>query len=602
MPFEPRYKTLVEIFHASVGSYANRPVFGTKRGSEWVWTTYGDFARQVDGLRAGLASLGVERGDRVAFIANNRVEWAAAAHACYGLGAIFVPMYEAQNPKEWEYIVRDCAAKAVFVASGEILAIARPLFDPIQTLQSIVLLDGAVPGGEGRARVLTYAEIASGKPAAPSLEPAPNDLACILYTSGTTGTPKGVMLTHLNIASNVSAFVEVYPFVPEDRSLAFLPWAHSFGQTAELHHFFAVGASMAINDSADKILENLSQVRPTVIFAVPRIFNRIYTAVQGQLESRPKAVQKLVAAAFRVRSRMRNGGSPNLRERAMLALVDRLVASKVRARFGGHLKCAVSGGAALSPVVGEFIDSLGILVYEGYGLTETSPVVSVNVPGRCKMGTVGPALPGVTVRISEEGELIVYGPNVMKGYFNRPDETAAVFTDDGGFRTGDMATIDAKGFVAITGRIKEQYKLENGKYVVPTPLEDQLKLSPYVANAMVYGDNKPYNVAVIVANVPAIQKWAEEQHTKLPADVGALLEDQRVRTLIRGEVDKFNAAFKGFESIRDFALIAEDFTTDNGMLTPKMSVKRRKVIETYGHLIDRIYAAGTATRAKASAA
>jgi long-chain acyl-CoA synthetase len=600
MPFEPRFKTLVEILRASVGAFPDRPLFGTKRGSAWVWTTYAGFAREVDRLRSGLASLGVERGDRVAFIANNRVEWAAAAYACYGLGAVFVPMYEAQNPKEWEYIVRDCAAKVVFVANAKLASETRPIFDPIGTLQSIVVLDGTPPG-DSPGRMVAYASLVDGKAPVPSIEPAPDDLAAFLYTSGTTGVPKGVMLTHLNIASNVSAFLEVYPFVPDDRSLAFLPWAHSFGQTAELHHLFAVGASMAINDSTEKIIENLSEVRPTVLFAVPRIFNRIYTAVQGQLSSRPKPVQQLVAAAFRVRSRMRAGDSPKLHERAVLALVDRLVASKVRARFGGRLKCAVSGGAALAPSVAEFIDSLGILVFEGYGLTETSPVVSVNRPGQCKMGTVGPVLPGVRVQIDDQGELIVHGPNVMKGYFNHPDETAAVFTQDGGFRTGDMASIDAKGFITITGRIKEQYKLENGKYVVPTPLEDQLKLSPYVANAMVYGDNRPYNVALVVANVPAIRKWAEQQHATLPDDVAALLEDGRVRALVRGEIERLSASFKGFESVRDFALIAEDFTTDNGMLTPKMSLKRRKVIETYGAMIDHVYATGQ-KRASANAA
>jgi long-chain acyl-CoA synthetase len=603
MPFEPRYKTLTEILRSSVATYRDRPLFGTKRDGAWVWTTYADFARQVDGMRAGLASCGVVRGDRVAFIANNRVEWAVAAYACYTLGAAFVPMYEAQNPKEWEYIVRDCAAKVVFVANDKLLGLAHALFDPIATVKSIVVVDGAPANGAPppSGRVCRYPAIATGKPPVDAIEPAPNDLAGILYTSGTTGMPKGVMLTHLNIASNVSAILDIYPFTPEDRSLAFLPWAHSFGQTSELHTFLGAGASMAINEHNDRIIGNLAEVKPTVIFAVPRIFNRIYTAVQGQLASRPKPIQQLVAASFRVRSRMRKGEAPKLHERAMLAVVDKLVASKVRARFGGRLRLAVSGGAALSPAVGEFIDSLGILVYEGYGLTETSPVVSVNRPGKCRLGTVGPALPGVRVCTDEAGELIVYGPNVMKGYYNHPDETAAVMTSDGGFRTGDMASIDADGFVTITGRIKEQYKLENGKYVVPTPLEDQLKLSPYVANAMVYGDNRPHNVALIVANVDAIRKWAAQQHTSLPSDIGAFLDDARVRSLIRGEVEKFNASFKGFESIRDFALIAEDFTTDNGMLTPKMSLKRRKVIETYTHLIDRVYAGG-GVRASASAA
>jgi long-chain acyl-CoA synthetase len=531
-------------------------------------------------------------------IANNRVEWAVAAYACFGLGAAFVPMYEAQNPKEWEYIVRDCAAKVLFVANGAILGETRGLLGAAPALTTLAVLDGAGSLGDD-PRVVPYASLASSGAAA-AADPAPDELAGLLYTSGTTGTPKGVMLTHLNLASNVSGFREVYPFVPDDRSLAFLPWAHSFGQTAELHHFIAVGASMAINDGNDKILENLASVRPTVIFAVPRIFNRIYTAVEAQIASRPKAVRELVKAAFRVHARIREGHAPTFTERALLAIVDRLVARKVRARFGGRLKCAVSGGAALSPSVAEFIDSLGILVYEGYGLTETSPVVSVNRPGRRKMGTVGPALPGVRVRVDDQGELIVYGPNVMKGYFNLPEESAAVFTGDGGFRTGDMATIDAEGFLTITGRIKEQYKLENGKYVVPTPLEEQLKLSPYVLNAMVYGDNRPYNVALVAVNVQAVRKWAEEQHVTLPADDAGLLADGRVRTLFRDEIARVSAGFKGFEAVRDFALIAEDFTTDNGMLTPKMSLKRRKIIEAHGPTLTRLYASGEKKRASAA--
>ncbi|MCL2448858.1 MAG: long-chain fatty acid--CoA ligase, partial [Polyangiaceae bacterium] len=532
LPFEPRFKTLVQILQTSVSACADRPVFGTKRGDGWAWTTYGEFGRQVDRLRAGLAARGIKAGDRVAMIADNRVEWAVAAYACYGLGAAYVPMYEAQHPKEWEYIVRNCEAKVVFVANDPILAKARPWLDAVPTLKMLVVLDGNEAQSDGR--VIPYATLAAGGTSVPAIDPAPGDLASLLYTSGTTGLPKGVMLTHLNLASNVSAFRAIYPFGTSDRSLAFLPWAHSFGQTAELHHMIAAGASIAINDKTEKILENLEVVKPTVIFSVPRIFNRIYTAVQGQIESRPKIVQKLVAESFRVHARVRDGQTPKLHERVVMALVDRLVASKVRARFGGRLKCAVSGGAALAPSVGEFIDALGIVVFEGYGLTETSPVVSVNRPGKRKMGTVGTAVPGVRVRVDEEGELIVYGPNVMTGYFKNPEETAAVFTEDHGFRTGDMAKIDADGFISITGRIKEQYKLENGKYVVPTPLEEQLKLSPYVLNAMVYGDNRPFNVALVVANVGAVQKWAGEQHLTLPADPEALLKDDRVVRLFRG--------------------------------------------------------------------
>jgi long-chain acyl-CoA synthetase len=588
MPFEPRFKTLVDIFRTAVVEHSSRPLFGTKRGGAWIWSSYQDFGSQVDRLRGGLQSLGVQRGDRVAMISNNRVEWAVVAYACYGLGAALVPMYEAQNPAEWEFIVRDCEARIVFVANPEVLAKARPRLDGLPAAPRYFLFEGAPPS-EADARVGAYSKLLTAS-TVPVIEPSPDDLASLLYTSGTTGMPKGVMLTHMNLASNISAIREVYKFSPDDRSLAFLPWAHAFGQTAELHHMIAAGASMAIAEGNAKILENLAEVRPSVLFSVPRVFNRIYTALEQQIASKPKPVQALVAAAFRIKARERDGKAPALHERAVLALVDRLVASKVRARFGGRLRFTVSGGAALSREVAEFIDSLGILVFEGYGLTETSPVVSVNLPGARKIGTVGPPLPGVRVTIDAEGELVVYGPNVMKGYFNHPEETAAVFTADGGFRTGDMAAIDSNGFITITGRIKEQYKLENGKYVVPTPLEEQLKLSPYVANAMVYGDNRPYNVALVVPNADAIHKWAQEKRVTLPHEPKALASDERVRALVKTEIDKQSAAFKGFESIRDFALIPEDFTTENGMLTPKMSIKRRKVIETYGALLDRVYA------------
>ena len=605
MTFEPQYKTLVEIFRHSVREHGARELFGTKQGGAWRYMTYADFGHRVDRLRGGLVSIGIERGDRVGIVSNNRVEWAVAAFACYTLGAVFVPMYEAQSPKEWEFIVRECDAKALFVANVSVLAKATSLLESIATLRSLIVIDGAPNGANGAPpngkRITTYAELAGSSQVAPTVEPGPDDLAALIYTSGTMGTPKGVMLTHLNLASNVSSVHEVFHFAANERSLAFLPWAHVFGQTAELYLLFSFGASMAICEGPDKIVVNLAEVRPTLLFSVPRVFNRIYLAVQQQLAGKPKAVQRLVAAALKVTAKERAGGRPTLLEKGLRLLVDKIVFEKVRARFGGRLRFTVSGSAALSREVAEFVDSIGLLVYEGYGLTEASPVVSVNFPDARKMGTVGRALPGVRVRIDaaaaegadkkspNEGEIVVYGPNVMKGYFKRPEETAAVFTVDGGLRTGDMGYLDADGYLSITGRIKEQYKLENGKYVVPSPLEEELKLSPYVANVMVYGDNKPYNVALVVANLGAIAKWAQDQQLALPADTGALLADPRVRSLFQREILRCSAGFRGYETIRDFALIPTDFTTDNEMMTPKMSLKRRKVLETYGNLIADLY-------------
>ena len=602
MPFEPRFKTLVDILEHSTKTYSSRELFGTKKNGRWSWTTYAEFGSMVERFRGGLASLGIGRGDNVACVANNRVEWAVAAYACYSLGAAFVPMYEAQNPKEWEFIIRDCEARALIAANDTVLSKSKALLDTVPSMKNIVLIDGTT---NGDGRVTTYASLMSSGKKADSIKPSPADTAALIYTSGTTGNPKGVILTHSNLASNVSAVHELIPVGSSDRSLSFLPWAHSFGQTGELHLFFSIGASMAICESVDKILDNLAEVKPTVLLSVPRIFNRIYTAVQAQIASKPRPIQELVKAALKVTAKERTGERLKLRELALLELVDKLVFEKVRARFGGRLKYAVSGGAALSRDVAEFIDSLGITIYEGYGLTETSPIATVNMPGARKIGSVGRAVPGVTVEIDAatgehkpadgnkpsrfEGEIIVHGHNVMKGYLKRPEENAAVFTKDGGFRTGDMGFVDPQGFLFITGRIKEQYKLENGKYVVPTPLEEALKLSPYVLNAMVYGDNRPFNVALVVASVAAVKKWAEEHGVSLPGSPEAIVKDDRVRSLFKQEIEKHGAAFKGFESIQDFALIADDFTTDNGMLTPSLKLKRRKVIETYGPVIDALY-------------
>lgn len=580
-----RFQTLVDVYHDAVKTFPDSPLFGTKRAGQWEWMTYLEFGKQTDAFRAGLAELGLKRGDRVAIIANNRPEWAIAAYACFGLGVAFVPMYEAQLAKDWEFIVRDCEAKAVIAATDAITEKCRPFLESIPGLAHIVSLD---PATKADAKVKTFKELVSTTSKVATIKPEPKDIACFIYTSGTTGNPKGVILSHGNIASNVSAIHECFPFSSMDRSLSFLPWAHSFGQTCELHGLLSMGASLAICESVDKILDNLAEAKPTVLFSVPRIFNKLYGAVQKQISSKPGFIQSMVKSALATRRKQRLGEEVSLGEGLVLALTDKVVFAKVRARFGGNLKYAFSGGAAISTDVAEFIDGLGITVYEGYGLTETSPITTANWPNNRKIGSVGKSIPGVKVSISNEQEIVVHGPNVMVGYHNRKDENDAVFTPDGGFRTGDMGRIDDDGFLFITGRIKEQYKLENGKYVVPTPLEEQLKLSPYVLNAMVYGDNKPYNVALVVANVDAVKKWGEENGVS-DSEPEKLLANAKVQKLFKGELDKYGEKFKGFEGVKDFALISEDFTPENGMLTPSLKVKRRKVVEVYQPVIDALY-------------
>lgn len=593
-----KYNTLVDIFHDAIATYPDNELFGTKKDGVWHWTTYMQFGKEVDRFRGGLASLGITRGDKVALISNNRVEWAVAAYACLGLGAAFVPMYEAQTPKDWEFIANDCDAKAMICATDAITEKTKELRKNLPSVKTIISLDPKTTIGDG---VTTYkALIEAGETkGAPTIKPEPKDVACLIYTSGTTGNPKGVILSHGNLASNVSAVHDVFPMSASDRSLSFLPWAHSFGQTCELHALFSMGASMALCESVEKIIDNLAETKPTLLFSVPRIFNKIYAGVQKQISSKPGFIQGMVKASLAARAKQRNGETLGLSEGLVLALTDKVVFSKVRGRFGGRLKYAFSGGAAISTEVAEFIDGLGITVYEGYGLTETSPISTANWPDNRRIGSVGKAIPGVRIEISPEQEIIVHGPNVMLGYHNRKEENDAVFTKDGGFRTGDMGRIE-NGFLYITGRIKEQYKLENGKYVVPTPLEEQLKLSPYILNAMVYGDNKPYNVALVVANVETVQAWGAENGVN-EKDPAKLLADPKVRALFKGELDKYGEKFKGFEEIRDFALISDDFTAENGMLTPSLKVKRRAVLEVHLPLIESLYAKKKSAEVSATA-
>ncbi len=592
--FEPRFKDLVTLFQESASRHASRPIFGTKSGGTWNWLTYAEFARMVDQCRGGLAARGVGTGDRVAAISNNRVEWAAGAYATYGLGGAYVPMYEAQQEKEWKYILNDSGTKAVFCATEAVAAKVAAMKSEIPTLEQIICFDAPESNADSFTALLKQGAANPVK----AVVPAPSDIAGFIYTSGTTGNPKGVLLTHMNLGANISASLSVFPVTPEDRSLSFLPWAHSFGQTAEMHMLIGAGASLGICEGIPKIIDNLAEVQPTVLMAVPNIFNKIYDGVQKQMAAKPAVIRRLFATAMSAQSRAKKGEPVSLGEKVALAVSKKIIFSKIVAKFGGRLRYAMSGGAALSKEVGEFVDNLGIMVFEGYGLTETSPVATVNTPAARRIGSVGKAIPGVRVELDfessgspDEGEVIVHGHNVMKGYYNLPEESAKVFTASGGFRTGDLGRMDKDGFLYITGRIKELYKLENGKYVAPVALESKLQLSPYILQAMVYGANRPFNVAVLVPKMDALKEWAAANGVDA-SDTAKLVQDDRVRQLIRGEISSQGREFKGFESIKEFIVSAEEFTVANDLLTPKLSMKRRNVLKRYEAEIEAIYAGG----------
>ncbi len=584
----PSFESLAELLEQSADKFKNNDLFGTKQpDGSWNWLSYGDFRTRVAECRGGLKARGVGFGDHVAIVADNCVEWAAAAFASYGLGAQFVPMYPAQPAKEWEYILADCAARVVF-ASAESHAAIKEIAGRLTHIEHVVGLEEP-----DSAEDSFQALLALGRRAPAERHPVKgSDVAGLIYTSGTTGTPKGVILTHSNFCSNVIASGSRFAFDEHDRALCFLPWAHSYGQTAELYTFISFGAAMAINDEIARLVDNLAELKPTVLVAVPRIFNRIYDRVNKQMEERPALIRKLFSSAIHSATRRGRGQSLSLLESLGLALADRLIFSKIRQRFGGRLRFVVSGSAALSPEVAEFIDALGIEVYEGYGLTETSPVATTNYAGNRKIGSVGKALPGVTIRIDtevtgeeENGEIIISGPNVMQGYYNKPDETRAVLLDDGSFRSGDLGYLDSEGYLFITGRIKEQYKLETGKYVAPSHLEEQLKLSRYILNVMLYGANKPYNVALVVIDPQAVEDWARGKGLKL----GELTKDEHVHALVKDEIAQYARQFRSYERPTKFVLTSEDFTQENDLLTPSMKLKRRNVLARYQAELESLY-------------
>jgi len=594
-------RSLVEMQERACREHAARPLFGTKVGAEYQWTSYGQLAERVDQFRAALALLGVRAGDRVAVISDNCVEWAVAAYATYGLGAQYVPMYEAQSPKDWEYILRDSGAVVLLVANAKIHQVAMRLAHEIDSLRHVICFEAPPDRDESFHRHLEL----GAKTPAPLVAPAPDDTAGLIYTSGTTGEPKGVMLSHRGIVSNVLAVRELFPISPDHVSLSFLPWAHAFGQTAELHTFLWFGASMALVADVQTLMSEFAVVRPTVFVSVPRIFIRIFEGLRARVARENRLKQWIFEegmALARARRRLLEDGRRSTFVDLLCRVFDRIVSRKVRAQLGGRLEFAISGGAALADEIAAFISDLGITVYQGYGLTETSPVVAVNCPGALKLGTSGKPLPGVDIHVLDEvgrelpaeveGEIVVAGPNVMQGYYKRPEETQQVIVELGGqraLRTGDTGFLDRDGYLHLTGRIKEQYKLENGKFVAPSPLEEQLALSPLVDQVVLYGANKPYNVALVVPSFDALARWAGDDGSaaRTPDE---LIADPRCHAKIGEELLKYAGTFKAYERPKRWLLLREPMTTENGLLTPTLKPKRRLVVARYEREIAALYA------------
>ncbi|HMA92398.1 MAG TPA: long-chain fatty acid--CoA ligase [Polyangiaceae bacterium] len=581
-------RTLVDLFESSCRVRGNAPLFGVRREEAFHWLSYAEVHQRVARMRRLMRTLGVARGDRVALIADNSVEWAVICYAALGCGAIVVPMYTAQHAADWEYILRDSGAKILFLEERKLAKSVGQLRASAPGVQMCIAID-APPADPNSlsARLLTVSD-ASDCPA----EPEPDDPACYIYTSGTTGRPKGVILTHRNIVFDVMAAVSRFPINAEDRTLSFLPWAHAFGQTVDLHLMVHIGCQVALNGDVSSLLTNLRLAQPTVLVAVPRIFGRIHEVVRGQLARKPRlfrrAFDRGVAAAVR-----RERGVPlSLFDRISLRSAEWMIFRRIRRHFGGRLRFVISGSAALDRTIAEFVNALGIELFEGYGLTEASPVVAVNCFEHRRFGTVGRPLPGVELSIDRssgddptQGEILVRGPLVMKGYHGLPEETSRTITPDGWLRTGDLGRIDEDGYLVVSGRIKEQYKLSNGKYVAPSPIEERLKQSPLVENCILYGADESFCVLIVSPNRITLEKEARARGIAVD-DVGSEPEACRI---LQHEIAALAQEFAPYARPKKLLVVSEDFTIENGLLTPSQKVRRNAVIQRYQGRLRALY-------------
>jgi long-chain acyl-CoA synthetase len=591
-----RPDNLVDLIEDSVKAYSERPVFGTKNAQgDYEWVTYGEVGERIDNLRGGLAQAGVQKGDAVGIIANNRTEWAIGAFATYGLGARYIPMYENELEKIWKYIINDSGVKLLLVATPKIYEKVMAFKEEAPALEKVYMIDA-----EGENTMAELERTGKAKPA-PSVKPKTSDIAVLIYTSGTTGNPKGVLLSHGNFTSNVHAATKLYPELGvDDRSLSILPWAHSFGQTGEMYAFVHLGASIGFMENVTTIAEDMEKVKPTFLIAVPKIFNKIYAGLWTKMNETGGLAKTLftmgVESGKKRRELAAEGKSCFLTD-LKFKLADAIVFKKIRERFGGRLKGSISGSATMNVEISHFFSDIGVSVYDCYGLTETTPAVTMNCPTAHRPGTVGRPIDQVRVEIDQtvtgdesgDGEIIVYGPNVMQGYHNNPEATKEVMTEDGGFRTGDRGRLDGDGYLYITGRIKEQYKLVNGKYVFPAALEEEIKLLPEVETVMIYGDGRDYNVALVVPDFEVLEKYARENN--LPVDPEALTENPDVQKMISNAITEgLKGKFGGYEIPRKFLFMSETFSSENGMLTQTMKLKRRNVLERYMPEIETLYA------------
>ena len=597
--------TLTRLFFDAVEQHARHPAaFRYKAGEVWTPVPHRQAEERVRAIALGLREVGIQPGDRVAILAETRLEWALVDYACLCARSADVPVYPSLPANQVEYILRDSGAAAVCCSTAAQLAKVVEIRSRVPALKHVIVFepdarrDGAITladvEAKGRAATARYPRFKEE-----ALAVRPDDLATLIYTSGTTGTPKGVMLTHNNLWSNVSACVEALRLSGGDSCLACLPLSHIFERMVD-YYFFHVGVTITYAQSIDTLSQDLREVRPSVFVAVPRIYEKVYGRVLEAALTGGALKRKIFLWAKRVGeqwSTHRLSGIPVPPSLAIRhAIADRLVFSKLRARTGGRIKLFVSGGAPLAAEIGRFFYSAGLVTIEGYGLTETSPVLAFNPYDRPKFGTVGKPIPGVQVKIASDGEILAKGPNIMRGYYNLPDATREAIDPEGWFHTGDIGEFDAEGYLKITDRKKDLIKTAGGKYIAPQPIENAVKLNKFVANAVVLGDQRKFPIMLVVPNFDSLEPWARERNLTY-ASRAELIALSDVQAKLEREVMGGLRDLAKFEMPKKIVLLERDFTIESGELTPTLKVKRRAVEKNYKAVIDRVYADADPTAA-----
>jgi long-chain acyl-CoA synthetase len=586
------------MFFNRVERFGPRTLFKVKRDGQYQDISWEKAGRTVKDFALGLLELGIEHEDRVALLSENRPEWAFADLGILSIGAVNVPIYATNTPSQVQYIVNDSASRILIVSTEQQLEKALEARPNCPSLEKIVVFDDI--GKTDYPMVASFKEICESGASSDKEElfsrrmeeVEPQHLASIIYTSGTTGDPKGVMLIHDNFLSNCRSVKQILPILEDDICLSFLPLSHSFERLAGYYTPMYIGSTIAYAESVDAVRENLQEVKPTFMASVPRIYEKFHAAVLDNVATSSAVKRRIFDWAFSVGREMSGytvaGEDAPLMLRQKYKLANAMVFKKIKQNVGGRLKYFVSGGAPLAREINEFFHALGVTILEGYGLTETSPVLTTNTPEHFRFGTVGRPIPDVTIKIAEDGEILAKGPNVMIGYFNKPVETAEALGADGFFHTGDIGHLDEDGFLKITDRKKDIIVTAGGKNVAPQNIENTLKTDPWIANAMVYGDKRKFLSALIVPDFEKLEQFAEEEgiaYDSLPD----LVKHDRIINLMNERVAAINSGLARYETIKKFAVLDKDFTLTAGEITPTLKIKRKVVLERYQDILDSFY-------------